>query len=156
MSPRTLRRSSRKVRDSLVLCHFFAHDVLSSLRVRGEAFPQLMRLEGCFATIGLHPPFLLQTLYADEAFFFCLFIQSARTLPSAPPPSTTSTSALSEFTSRRARARPRRTASRSVRFPPSLIARKKKKERGIARQFAFFFLSYPPIRALPVGMISVC
>jgi hypothetical protein len=50
---------------------FFAHDVLSSLRVRGEAFPQLMRIEDCFATIGFPPLIFLQTVYADEAFF-CL------------------------------------------------------------------------------------
>jgi hypothetical protein len=41
--------------------------------------------------------------------------QSARTLPSAPPQSTTLTSASSASTSRRARAEPRRTALRSVR-----------------------------------------
>lgn len=141
-SPRTPRRSSRKVRDSLVLCHIFffsAHDVLSSLRVRGEAFPQLMRIEGCFATIGFPPLFFYRRCMLTRLFF--LFIQSARTLPSAPPPSTTSTSALSEFTSRRARARPRRTASRSVRFPFPSLSIAKEKEGGIACQLPFFFPS---------------
>lgn len=48
-------------------------------------------------------------------------LQSAGTLPSVPPPSTTLMSALSASSSKRARVVPRRTALRSVRHIARLL-----------------------------------